>query len=112
MSADDGLEVALAAQDAFVNELQFAAFNLLVSSNKVPFTNAGIATVESALAGVMDAATNSGILSTDNLYTITMPDINDVSASDKASRLLKNVSINCQLAGAIHKINIALNIEF
>lgn len=84
-------------------------FGLLVREPKVPFTAAGIAMtvaeVESAIKGApegMISRDESGALE----YSITAPDITEVSTNDKASRLLPGIEWKVFLAGAIEKVEI------
>lgn len=84
-------------------------FGLLVSVPKVPFDAGGIAMtvarVESAIKGAPD-----GMIARDEggklIYTITAPDISEISANDKANRLLPGIKWRVTLAGAIEKVEV------
>lgn len=84
-------------------------FSLLVRMPKVPFDAGGIAMtvaeVERAIKGApagMVAQDEGGKL----IYTIVAPDINEISAEDKASRVLPGIKWRITLAGAVEKVNV------
>lgn len=81
-------------------------FELLASAEKVPFTDSGIALVETAVRGVLQEGVNVGLLSPDPAPEVTVPRAADVSATDKGNRLLPDVTFTATLAGAIHKATI------
>lgn len=76
---------------------------------KVPYTNQGINLIENAIRASMDQAVENGIVNAG--YTVTTPDSADVSASDKATRILRNVTVTAVLTGAIHRTEININIS-
>ena len=73
---------------------QFALFTSLI---KVPFTDAGIALVETAVRGVLQEGVAVGLLSPDPAPAVTVPKAADVSAEDKAARLLPDVKFTATL---------------
>lgn len=81
-------------------------FQLLVSLPKIPFTDAGIATVEAAIDGVLKDGIDLGGISLTPAFTIFVPLAADVSAVDKANRTLNGVTFQATLTGAIHVIQI------
>lgn len=84
-------------------------FGLLVRMKKVPFDAGGVAMtvaeVEAAIKG-----SPAGMIALDaggNLeYTITAPDVNDISSNDKSNRLLPGVKWRVMLAGAIERVEV------
>lgn len=84
-------------------------FSLLVRMPKVPFDIGGIAMtvaeVEKAIKGAPD-----GMIAKDEggklIYTITAPDINDISTNDKATRLLPGIKWRITLAGAVEAVEV------
>ena len=86
-------------------------FGILVNNKKVPYTEGGIALVESAVRGRLDIATGTearpGGLAKDPAYTVTVPAVSDVSSSDRALRLLPDIYFTGTLSGAIHSIEIS-----
>jgi len=81
-------------------------FTMLVGSPKIPYTSDGLATVRGTMEISLSAAQSMGILSTDEAYTISIPKITAISAADKGTRTLNNVTFGGVLAGAIQKINV------
>lgn len=91
-------------------------FNLLVDSKKVPFTQDGINQIANEITKVLQESVTLGIISTDisgnGEYTLTVPNINDISDTDKANRVLNGISANVVLSGAVHSTNITINLVF
>jgi len=84
--------------------MQEAILFRLANSEKIPYTNDGIATVENEMRGVLKTARDvNGILSD---FTITAPDVADISAIDKGNRFLPNMQFQGTLAGAINTTQI------
>ena len=81
-------------------------FGLFASLEKVPFTDQGIALVETAVRGVLQEGVNAGLLSSNPAPVVTVPKAADVSALNKASRMLPDVNFTATLSGAIHKAEI------
>ena len=81
-------------------------FELLLTSPKLPYDTNGIGQVKSIVANRLRLAQEQGILSLDSPPVVRVPDIGDVSAADKANRVLNDVEFEGVLAGAIQKINV------
>jgi hypothetical protein len=79
---------------------------MLIQNDKVPYTDAGIQAVRSEIIAQMDAGIARDFLSPDPEPTCTVPRASEVSAADKGSRTLNNVTFRATLAGAVHKVNI------
>ena len=84
--------------------LEEDVFILLATQEKVPYTSAGIASVEAVIKSVLDEAVSVGFLEAG--YTITVPKIEDVDPVDRAARLLKGITFKAVPAGAIHVVEI------
>jgi len=98
--------------DWFRARLQERIYSILVNSDKVPFTNAGIGAIESAVWAQIQEGIRVGFLSAGNAEdntapTVTVPDISAVNSTDKINRDLKGVKFTATLAGAIHTVGIA-----
>jgi len=97
--------------DARITE---SVFGLLVRTKKVPYTQEGINQVAAAMNSVLLSAVNLGIIATNPAgkgeYTLTIPDINSISDNDKANRILTGISADVVLAGAIHSVNLTVNL--
>ncbi len=83
-----------------------AVFGDVANLGKVPFTDPGIAVIESAIRGVLILSVGQGILSADPAPTVTVPLASAVSSADKANRSLTGVTFTGTLAGAIHSVTI------
>lgn len=81
-------------------------YSLLVNSDKIPFTNKGIAVVENAVRQTLQDGITNGGLADQPAPTVSVPDALAVSSADKAARTLNNVIFTATLAGAIHKVNV------
>ena len=86
-------------------------FALLVNQPKVPYTDGGIAGVESEIIEVLQLGIARGGIAADDGdgnpgYTTTVPKAADVSAGDKAARTLNDVNFTAILAGAIHAVDV------
>lgn len=102
-------------RDWLQEEIRTNEFYLLINTDKVPYTDAGIAAVESVLRKALeDGQARGGIAPTEydedgnkNLgFTIDVPLASSITANQKASRVLKDMKFTARLAGAIHAIKI------
>lgn len=102
-------------RDWLQEEIRTNEFNLLINSDKVPYTDVGIAAVESVLRKALeDGQARGGIAPTEydedgnkNLgFTIDAPLSSSITANQKASRVLKDMTFTARMAGAIHAIKI------
>jgi hypothetical protein len=87
--------------------IQEAVFQLIVASEKLPYTDASVDAVRAAILGVLGEGVRRGFLAADPEPTCTAPRVADVSAGDKGNRLLPDVEFEARLAGALHGIVIA-----
>lgn len=116
IGGNDMTEFGTMASGLFIDEirgidwltarLRERVFALLKKMPKVPFTDAGIASVEAEVRAVLENAENFGLLASDPKFTVTVPKATDVSPNDRAERVLPDVEFDARLAGAIHKVNI------
>jgi hypothetical protein len=90
--------------DWIATRIQTELVTLLLNALKVPFTNGGIAQVEARVRKVAIEAEKAGVLAPG--WSVTAPDISDISGTDKANRVLNGVELDGTYAGALHKINI------
>ena len=102
-------------RDWLQEEIQTDVFNVMINNDKVPYTDAGIALIESAIKAALVLGQNRGGIApleydddgNRNLgYTIQVPRAANISAGQKASRILEDVSFTARLAGAIHVVEI------
>lgn len=88
--------------DWLVATMEAAVYSVLINNDKVPYTNGGIAIIENSVRGTLQQGQDNGGLAAG--WTVSVPDVANVSSADKASRILNNVVFRAQLAGAIHKV--------
>jgi hypothetical protein len=92
--------------DWYTSELQAKLANLVIGTDKLPFTNPGIDAVEAKVRQQNAEGIRAGGIAADPEPIVTVPDVADVSAEDKAARTLNDVETEWTLAGAIHKITV------
>lgn len=108
-------------RDWLEEEIKTNVFNLLINRDKVPYTDAGIAAIESRIREALELGqSRGGIAPTEydedgnqNLgYTISVPLAANISANTKANRELTDVTFTARLAGAIHVVNITGSLTY
>lgn len=108
-------------RDWLQEEMTVNIFNALINSDKIPYTDAGIAIIENQMrAALRLGQTRGGIAPTEydedgneNLgFTISVPLAANISANQKASRILNDVKFTARLAGAIHVVNITGSLTY
>lgn len=108
-------------RDWLAEEIKVNVFNLLINRDKVPYTDAGIAAIESQIRAALTLGqTRGGIAPTEydengnqNLgFTISVPLSSSISPNQKALRILNDVKFTARLAGAIHVVNITGNLTY
>lgn len=114
VAGDEWIDV-IRFRDWLQEEIRVNVFSLMINSDKVPYTDAGIAAIEAQIRSALELGqTRGGIAPTEydedgneNLgFTISVPLASDVSANTKALRTLTDVSFTARLAGAIHVVTI------
>lgn len=88
--------------------IQEAVIGLFQANPKVGYTDQGAAAVQGTIKSVLDVRTRkpSNFL-VPGTTVVTVPEVASVSASDKAARLLPNVTFSATLQGAIHATKIS-----
>jgi hypothetical protein len=117
-------EQGVVANGAFIDDVQCydwlmvsiqeSCFAPLIAKPKVPFTDAGIGIIVTALEKVLKNAETSTIpkITNDPKYTITYPKASEVSAADRAARTLTGISFTATTSGGIHAIQINGTLSF
>jgi hypothetical protein len=93
------------------SNMQADVFQVLRDQPKVPYTDAGVATIETAVRNRLRLAVLANVLAEDPAPVVTVPKVADVAPSDKAARLLKDVTFTATLAGAVHAVEITGNVS-
>lgn len=86
--------------------IQEEVFGMLNREKKVPFTDDGVAQIESCIRSVLKRGVNAGGLAKSPAFNVIVPLVADVSTLDKAARLLPDITFSATLAGAIHELEI------
>lgn len=81
-------------------------FALLVIQDKVDYTDAGVASLESALRDVLNEGISNGAIAGDPAPTVTAPLVKDISTIDRSNRLLPDLDFTCTLTGAFNKVKV------
>ena len=91
--------------------VQEAVFGRIATTpTKVPGTNSGIASMSNEVLGVLNTGVANGHFTTDTPTKVTSPTNQERSTTDRNNRTLRNVIGTAQLAGAIHKTIIQVNV--
>lgn len=97
------------------------AYALINAKGKIPYTDAGILTIVNAMQKSLALGTSRGGIAPNELdsennivkgYEIYYPRAADISPNNKASRILQDIGANVRLAGAIHAIEIKINLGY
>lgn len=87
--------------------IQEQVFGLLVSSDKVPYTDGGIESIGLQVEEVLDRAVDRLILvGGEDGPIVTVPKRSETTKADRAARFLRDVTFTGNYAGAIHKVQI------
>lgn len=95
--------------DWFQARLQESVYSLLVSEDKVPYTDAGISQIESVARGVCETAVSNGFLGN---YQIFVKKASECTPAEKKARKFNGVRIRGYLAGAIHATELFVDILY
>lgn len=96
--------------DSLKSNIEVAIFSRLYNLPKISYTDNDIAIIESELRAVVQTAINDKILADDPAPVIVVPKARDVSANDRANRVLPNITITARIAGAIHYCDVLLTV--
>jgi hypothetical protein len=102
-------------RDWLQEEITVNVFNMLINRDKVPYTDDGIALIEARIRQALELGQRRGGIApteydedgNENLgFTIEVHLASNISANQKASRVLTDVKFTARLAGAIHVVEI------
>lgn len=88
-------------------QIEEEVFQLLISVPKVPYTDNGVAMIETIVRKQLQRGINVGGLRADPVPEVIVPKVADIPVSIRATRLLPDITFNAQLAGAIHFVEIS-----
>jgi len=92
--------------DWLKSTIQTYVYRTLVTLPKVPYTDAGIAAIQSQVQKALQQGIDNDFIADNPPPVVTVPLAADVPLVDKANRILKNVKFTATLAGAIHAVQI------
>lgn len=102
-------------RDWLCEEIRINVFNLMVD-NRIPYTDPGIASVRQRIIQALDLGQRRGGIpptvkdpDRDAViygYTTSVPRADEISVSDKAARILRDMKFTARLSGAIHAVTI------
>ena len=96
--------------DWLTSQIKINIANSFILSDKIPYTNPGIAVIESMLRNSLNAAADRDIIDKESIK-VTMPDVRNITKSDKQARRLPDVKFEARLSGAIHKVKVQGTVE-
>jgi len=79
-------------------------FYLLLNNDKIPYTDAGVTSIEGEVRAQLLEGVAAGYITPD--FVITVPKVSTISANDKANRVLPAVKFSATLQGAVHSVTI------
>lgn len=92
--------------DWLVSTMQVNVYTLLVQAPKIPYTAQGISIIENAVRQTLNQGISNGGIDGNSPVTVNVPAVADIPVSDRAERVLPDVTFSCRLAGAIHFVEI------
>jgi hypothetical protein len=82
-------------------------FGLLINNPKIPYTDLGVDLVRGEVLAQLQQGISVGGLAADPVPVVTAPKVADISAANKATRILPDITFQATLAGAIHQIEVS-----
>lgn len=96
--------------DWTVTNVQEDIFSALRGSDKIPFTDEGVSTIEGIVLGVLRRKMPLGFAAGSEVFNA--PLVADVSAANKAARRLPDVTFGATFAGAILYVDFVANLSY
>lgn len=103
MSSGDYIDAEV-SKDWLRDRLQIRLLALLNNNKKVPFTDRGIAMCLAEVKSVLNEAQNRDLI--DRGWSVAPLTTANVDPIDRAARVLRGITFECVLAGAVHQIAI------
>ena len=99
------------SEDWIIQQITYNSQKLLNTSDKLPYTNAGIGALESVTRGVLQEAFTNGMIATDEdgvtpLFSVDFKPRSAMSVADRQARVYSGGNFTFTLAGAIHTAEI------
>lgn len=111
-TSDGGFIDTRRGLDWIQDDMVKGVFGRLIAQGKTPYTDAGIAIVQSEVYASLKRAVAMGILADSPKPVVQVPLAANVSSSNKALRLLTGVKFFATLAGSVHKVQMTGTVTF
>jgi len=99
--------------DWFVARLRERLLTLLAESPKIPYTDHGVALLESQLRAQIQDGIAAGLIDDDiNTYYVTTKLVKDVDQVDRENRIYRHLEWQWRAAGAIHNLVVTGRVTF
>ncbi len=107
-------------RDWLVANIQSKVYGLLTRNPKVPYTDAGIALIETQIISALQEGQSAGGIAETTYdddgnetpgFTVTVPRLSSIGDSDRYARILKGCKFTARLTGAIHAVEIRGTLE-
>lgn len=86
--------------------LAYDLADLLISNDRIPFTDAGISQVVAVVRARMQTSVTAGIFADDTTFTVSAPRASSVSTTNRQNRVLPGVTFGARMAGSILNIQV------
>jgi len=94
------------SMDFMKARLQEYIYAKLVNTDKIPYTDAGVAVIEAEIRAVLKLCITQGILAASPAPTVTIPKVVDQATTNRALRYMPDITFTATTAGAIHSLAI------
>lgn len=105
VAGGEWIDVMLGVQ-WITTRMREAVYNVLRNNRKVGMSNEGLAKIEAPIRQVIERAISMGILSSTPQYTLTLPNILDMTPQERNLRKVTGITFRARLEGAIHFVDI------
>lgn len=92
--------------DWFTARVQEGIYALLVSVEKVPYTDGGVTSLEAIVRAKIEEGIRVGGISREDGYTVTSQKVADVDPQDRQDRIFPDIEFEFRLAGAIGEVTV------
>lgn len=98
------------SEDYVINQLEYKTQKALNNADKIPYTNAGIAMLESIAVDVLQSAYNNGMIAENEdgspAYTVSYALRENSTEADRTARKYVGGQFSFTLSGAVHEVEI------
>ena len=92
--------------DWFTARVQEGIYALLVSVEKVPYTDGGVTSLEAIVRAKIEEGIRVGGISRDDGYTVTSQKVSEVDPQLRQDRIFPDIEFEFRLAGAIGEVTV------